>query len=33
VRNFTTPIAVHGRILVAGDGMLYAFASLVASSP
>jgi hypothetical protein len=25
VRRFTTPIAVHGRILVAGDGMLYSF--------
>jgi hypothetical protein len=33
VHRFTTPIAVHGRVLVAGDGMLYAFASAVASSP
>jgi hypothetical protein len=33
VQNFTTPIAVHGRVLVAGDGMLYAFASGAASTP
>jgi outer membrane protein assembly factor BamB len=25
VRRFTTPIAVHGRVLVGGDGRLYAF--------
>jgi hypothetical protein len=25
VRRFTTPIAVHGRIFVAGDGQLYAW--------
>jgi hypothetical protein len=25
VRKFTTPIAVHGRILVAGDGKVFAF--------
>lgn len=25
VRRFTTPVAVHGRIFVAGDGQLYAF--------
>ena len=33
VRRFTTPIAAHGRVLVAGDGMLYAFAPVVTSSP
>jgi hypothetical protein len=27
VRHFATPIAANGRILVAGDGMLYAFTS------
>ncbi len=27
VRRFSTPIAVHGRIFVAGDGQLYAFAA------
>jgi len=27
VRRFTTPIAVHGRVFVAGDGQLYAFRS------
>jgi hypothetical protein len=27
VRRFTTPIAVHGRIFVAGDNQLYAFAA------
>jgi hypothetical protein len=32
VRRFTTPIAVHGRVLVAGDGMLYAFTSKVPDS-
>lgn len=27
LRHFVTPLAVYGRILVAGDGMLYAFTS------
>jgi hypothetical protein len=30
-RRFTTPIAVHGRVFVAGDGTLYAFKSGPAS--
>jgi hypothetical protein len=33
VHHVATPIAVYGRILIAGDGMLYAFSSEGASSP
>jgi hypothetical protein len=33
VRHFATPIAVHGRVLAAGDGMLYAFASTPSANP
>jgi hypothetical protein len=32
VRHFATPIAVNGRVLVAGEGMLYAFTSDMNSS-
>jgi hypothetical protein len=33
VRHFATPIAVPGRVLVAGDGMLYAFTSNPSATP
>jgi hypothetical protein len=31
--RFSSPIAVHGRLLVAGNGQLYSFAVSAPSSP